>query len=427
MFYAYGEDIALSVCYFGGNTEIKYQCQYELIDGISISVEYDISDEIEAVNGLKMWTTATEFEPRDIIIADPDSSSYYLVKSAYYSGHTARYGSVDDRTISIFKSNSYFKCSSLESVLSISNSNSFSSIKIYSQEIYRQLENSSLSYTRTDEVTQISLKNKTEKEEVQINLNNINRICISDDWNCHRDGREHIDIKLTGYIDIKLEAPAPFDEIYQYLKELAVYLQLYKPGAFSFERIQMLIDEEYADYCVVFDEINIDKHSRPNSVEDKLIHFLESCYKTIPYRDGKEETRNIPYIISRRYRSIEDNFLSCFRFVECYYKRTTNLTSNIDVLKKALSDHPQRLSSFSTLGSNYINEIVALRNQYVHTGYYLKNYTLERKDRHGNVVEVYSNITFYWIYERTKLLYQLVMDIIFKAMLGYATYNYDYR
>ena len=94
---------------------------------------------------------------------------------------------------------------------------------------------------------------------------------------------------------------------------------------------------------------------------------------------------------------------------------------------RILSRHPQNISSFHTLGTDYIDEIIALRNQYVHTGFYLKNNTLEHKNRQGQVIAVYPNITAEWIYERTKLLYQIVMDIIFITMLGYNLYTYDYR
>ena len=417
----------MSICFFGADRQTKYRCTYELDEGITVSVEYDVSDEVESVNGMKIWSTSTKIPSRDIIVADPDTSSYILIRNAYYNGNTARYGSIDDRTISRFSSDSYFKCNNLESVLSISELTSFSKLKIFSKEVNRQIGSPSLSYTRTDEVTQIELKNKSQKECVLINNNNIKNITIGDDWICHREGREHLDVCITGYIEIELETPVAFDECYLYMKELAIYLQLFKAGAFEFEKFQLFVGTEYVEYCTIFDEINLKKRSIQNSVDSKLIEFLAACYRNIPYRDGQEETRNIPYIIIRRYRSLEDNFLTCFRFIECYYKRTTNLTSNSDVLTQALIDHPQNISNFKTLGADYKDEIIALRNQYVHTGFYLKNNTLERKNQQGLVRAVYPNITAEWIYERTKLLYQIVVDIIFKTMLGYDKYNYDYR
>ena len=417
----------MSVCFLGADRQTKYRCTYESEDGITLYVEYDISDEIESVNGLKTWSTSTKFPSRDIIVADPDTKSYILVKNAYYNGNTMRIGSIDDRTISKFKSDSFFKCNTLDSVLALSQEKSFSRIKIFSQEVNRQIASPSLSYVRTDEITQIGLKNKRENECVPININNIDSVCIGDEWVCHRDGREHIDIRISGSIELVLKKPEAFEECNKYLKELSVYLQLFKPGAFEFEKIQLLVGTEYVEYCINYDEINYKKRGIQNSVDGKLIGFLEACYKNIPYRDGQVETRNIPYIINRRYRSLEDNFLTCFRFIECYYKRSTNLSSNKDIITQSLSDHPQDTSSFQTLGTDYIDEIIALRNQYVHTGFYLKNNTLEKKNQQGQVLAVYSNITAEWIYERTKLLYQVVMDIIFKTMLGYNSYTYDYR
>ena len=417
----------MSICFLGTDRQTKYRCTYELDDGITVSAEYDVSDEVETVNGLKIWSTATKFPPRDIIVADPDSKSYIFVKNAYYNGNTMRFGSIDDRTISKFSADSFFKCNTLDSVLFLSEEKSFSRIKIFCKEVNRQIGSPSLSYTRTDETTQIGLKNKQQNECVLINNNNIDSICIGDEWVCHREGCEHIDIRISGSIELVLKKAEAFEECYKYLKELSVYLQLFKPGAFEFEKIQLLVGTEYVEYCTTFDEINLKKRSIQNSVDGKMIEFLEACYKNIPYRDGQVETRNIPYIINRKYRSLEDNFLTCFRFIECYYKRSTNLTANKDIITQALSDHPQDISSFQTLGTDYIDEIIALRNQYVHTGFYLKNNTLEHKNRHGKVIAVYPNITAEWIYERTKLLYQIVMDIIFITMLGYNLYTYDYR
>ena len=86
----------MSVCFLGADRQTKYRCTYELEDGITIYVEYDISDEIESVNGLKTWSTSTKFPSRDIIVADPDTKSYILAKNAYYNGNTMRIGSIDD-------------------------------------------------------------------------------------------------------------------------------------------------------------------------------------------------------------------------------------------------------------------------------------------------------------------------------------------
>ena len=57
------------------------------------------------------------------------------------------------------------------------------------------------------------------------------------------------------------------------------------------------------------------------SVTNDVLEFLLNCYSSIPYRNSKNEIRNIPYIILETSRNLEDNFLMFYRFIECYYKQ----------------------------------------------------------------------------------------------------------
>ena len=71
-----------------------------------------------------------------------------------------------------------------------------------------------------------------------------------------------------------------------------------------------------------------------------------------------------------------------------------------------------------------------LRNRYVHSGYYIKNNSLRItfKDLDEKTYKLKSytlnNVDVKWIYERTKILYSIVIDIIFKNMLGYEKYKF---
>ena len=71
-----------------------------------------------------------------------------------------------------------------------------------------------------------------------------------------------------------------------------------------------------------------------------------------------------------------------------------------------------------------------LRNRYVHSGYYIKNNSLKItfKDLDGKTSKLknytLNNIDVKWIYERTKILYSIAIDIIFKNMLGYEKYKF---
>lgn len=118
-----------------------------------------------------------------------------------------------------------------------------------------------------------------------------------------------------------------------------------------------------------------------------------------------------------------------FEYKENYYKkqqigniRTTFVTYSIKkhyTLDNNLSEEQIE---------NYAQEIIYLRNHYVHSGYFIKNSCLRvsfekingKKNPRDYTV---TNVDVYWIYERTKILYRIVIDIIFHNMLGYSDYN----
>jgi hypothetical protein len=77
----------------------------------------------------------------------------------------------------------------------------------------------------------------------------------------------------------------------------------------------------------------------------------------------------------------------------------------------------------------YAQEIICLRNHYVHSGYYVKNDCLrivfERIEGKKNPKDyTENNVDFEWIYERTKILYTIAIDIIFSKMLGFTEYRF---
>ena len=66
----------------------------------------------------------------------------------------------------------------------------------------------------------------------------------------------------------------------------------------------------------------------------------------------------------------------------------------------------------------------------MHSGYYIKNnslkITFKDLDEKTSKLKNYTlnNVDVKWIYERTKILYKIVIDIIFKNMLGYEKYKF---
>ena len=151
----------------------------------------------------------------------------------------------------------------------------------------------------------------------------------------------------------------------------------------------------------------------------------------IPYRNSKNEIRNIPYIILYTSRNLEDNFLMFYRFIECYYKKQP-----IENIKRTFIEYSIKNNYKENLGlneeefENLVYEIISLRNHYVHEGYYIKNEELyisfpkiNQKTNPKNYVA--KNVDVKWIYEKTKILYKIVIDIIFKNMLNYQNYNFN--
>jgi hypothetical protein len=74
-------------------------------------------------------------------------------------------------------------------------------------------------------------------------------------------------------------------------------------------------------------------------------------------------------------------------------------------------------------------EIISLRNHYTHSGYYIKNHSIKVKfkkiGKQANPKNyTANNVDFKSIYKRTKILYDIVIDIIFRNMLEIEDYNF---
>lgn len=117
-----------------------------------------------------------------------------------------------------------------------------------------------------------------------------------------------------------------------------------------------------------------------------------------------------------------------YKFIECYYKKQ-NITTNF-ISYSIINNYKKS----STMGNeeieNLSQEIICLRNHYVHSGYFLKNDSLKinfkkvgRKSNPKNYTV--NKIDVDWIYEKTKILYEIVIDIIFKNMLNFEQYKFE--
>ncbi|MED9924751.1 MAG: hypothetical protein UFI45_05740 [Clostridia bacterium] len=423
----------MAVCYFNDKYDEKYDCQYEVKkDGIEIVVNYDIDDEIPAINGVRTFGINTEFKKRDILIIDYQTKMNYLLKNAYYCGHSEVLGTPDGGYKTRFFSRFYFWDKNYEKICDLQNGNNIKKIRIYSNIINELIGYPSLYKEENKNEYIIKLRRDTSKQRVEVNLNNIKSIEISDDWTSeHKRKSNEIDIKLNGYIEIEMDNCINYEDIYNYVQELIIYFQLLKPCKFNINKIVVEIEKLYYGFCLPINEMNYKNSYVEKSVTNDVLEFLLNCYSSIPYRNSKNEIRNIPYIILETSRNLEDNFLMFYRFIECYYKQQPIKDIKTTFIKYSIENNYKKVNQIEeNIIENIVYEIISLRNHYVHEGYYIKDKKLyiafpkvNGKANPKNYIA--KNVDVDWIYEKTKILYEIVVDIIFRKMLNYDNYKFN--
>jgi len=421
----------MAVCFFSGDYETKYDCDYEIEnDKVKVIVDYDISEEIKPdSNGVICFSRNTEFERRDILIVDYENKKNLLLKEAYYGGHTNVFGTPDGSNRTCFFSSIYFYHGNIEKLCDLPKTPKVKKIKIYSNAINNFIGCPSLTLIESEDEYSIKLKRESQTREIIIGKNYINKIVIGDCWNSKHSFNEYnIDVKLNGYIEIELTRRFNYDKACDFVYELIIFMQLLYPNKFDISKINVMVDNVYYGLFFPLKEMKIDSKPIEPTVNDDILLFLEKCYSLIPYRNSKAEIRNIPYIILNTYRGIEDNFLMFYRFIECYYKKKGIVNEFINYSIK------NNFSNSRTMTEDEIEmlseQIVSLRNKYVHSGYYIKNNSLKIKfkdiDESTPNPKNYTdnNVDWEWIFNKAEVLYEAVINIIFSDMLNYSDYNF---
>ena len=308
-----------------------------------------------------------------------------------------------------------------------------SRIRVFSKSINKLIGYPSLKMEKSDKEYVIKLSKEKSNKSISLNNDGIKDIVVSDDWTSKREKTGNLIINFNGYIEITLTKRNNYTEVSSFVNELVIFMQLYFPDNFSVDKIWCMVDENYYELITNQMEVKCTKRYTEKTVEVGLLEFLSNCYNKIPYRKSKNEIRNIPYIVINTSRNIEDNFLMFYRFIECYYKK-----QNITNIRKRFVSYSIRNNYASAINwtdeqiESYSQEITCLRNHYVHSGYFIKNSSLkisfEKIDGKKNPKDyTVSNLNISWIYERTKILYRITLDIIFREMLGYDDYNFEKR
>lgn len=420
----------MPVCYFNSDFTKKYDCEYEIKDGtIEVIVDYDVMDEVETVNGVKLFGGNTEFAERDIFIVDFRTKNNYLVKNAFFTGVNRIFGTLDGGAKTKFRSPIFLTHKDTAKLGSLPVTPKVKSIKVFSKSILDWIGYPSLLMKKTDDSIEIKLSRVHQGISTSLNTNFIKQITVADDWNSLRNSNErNITIDFSGYIEIELTKRINYDKISEFVNELLIYMQLYSPDRFWVDKIFVLIEDTYYAISVPLVEVNHNDKYVEKTVDDNLLDFLKKCYTNIPYRNSKTEIRNIPYIVLKTTRSMEDNFLMFYRFIECYYKKT-HPEGRKKFISIGFTEHYNKSNLTEEQIENYIQEIICLRNHYVHSGYYIKNASLriafDKIGRKKNPKDYTANsVDASWVYERTKILYLIAVDIIYKDMLGYGVYRY---
>lgn len=422
----------MAVCYLFANYEVQYKCKYNITkDFIEVETDYDIEEEIEAKNGLKLLGSHTQFKERDILIIDYQNKSNFLLKNARYVGRSSVYGTPDGGRKTKFRTRNYFRHGDYEKLIDLQKMPKISKIRIFSKSINKLIGYPSLAIEKSEKEYVIRLSKEKLNNIIELNSNGIKNIVVSDDWTSKRDKTGDFIINCNGYIEINLTRRKNYTEVSSFVNELVIYMQLYFPDNFSVEKIWVNVDGNYYELIIPTIEVKSNEKYTETTVKAGLLKFLNSCYNAIPYRKSKTEIRNIPYIVLNTSRNIEDNFLMFYRFVECYYKKQAIPDIKKKFISYSIREHYALKANLTDEQiDNYSQEIICLRNHYVHSGYFIKNASLKisfekrggKKDPRDYTV---TNLDIWWIYERTKILYQIALDIIFRKMLGYSNYKFE--
>lgn len=417
----------MAVCFIDGNYNIQYKCSYNITNenDVEVDIEYDIGQEIEDKNGIRIEEGKSNFKERDILIIDSDNNKNYLLKNSYFIGYSNYYRSYEAKEIARFKGVLYFYNCNIEQIKMLKKTPKIKKIRIFSKSICDLIGRPSAAYKTNNEEYSVHLLKNHKAQIVEINQNNIAYIGVNDTWTYSSNPKCYQDkIDFSGYIEIKFRRRVNYDELSNYINEIILYMQLYYPNKVEIEKILVEVDDCFFQFNTKIKKVElIDKHVDKTVNEDILI-FLKNCYYSIPYRNSRAEIRNIPYIVINKYRSVEDNFLMYYRFIECYCKKL-----QIEDIKKlfvsyALRNYVKNKTLTAEEIDKYSHEIVSLRNHYVHSGYYLRNCSLkisfEEKEKNYTV----NNIDGNWLFERVELLYKACIHIIFSEMLGYKKYLY---
>ncbi len=417
----------MAVCFFNNNLSKSYRCTYSFDEDaeLSVNVEYDVVEEIPSENGVR-FVGSFVYPNRDILIADSENKKYYLMKNAYYTGNSNRYAVVDSKSITIFKSSVYFSHETFDGLTKLVEKPKCDAIRIFSKDFIRFVGLKSVKLVLAEDKVIITLSKTEEPVDFDISTTKIKGIKYRDSWEEKQDlkhGRMSIDI--TPYIEIQFKRKQKYEDVHKFVFELALYMQLFAKGSFKLDKICVCVSNEWYGLNCSVRKFNYSEKNK-NHVDDQLPSFLKKCYLSIDYSfTTKTWLRNISYAVGNHSRNLEDTFLLFYKFIECFYKAKNEKGASRSFISRAIEEHYVDKKYSEEELKKLSREIVCLRNHYVHSGYFIKNYCLrisQPKDD-SSFLPYTANVDFEWIFSRTDILNKITLDIIYREILGYEHYR----
>lgn len=409
------------------DTNKEYYCEYEIKDNeFFVRVDYDVEKEIEK-NGCICIGNNTHFKKRDIIIMDEETN--YLLKNATCIGPINKYSTGLSYCMSEYKAKTYISNKDISKLLSLKKTPKIKKIIINSDDLSFILGNhvvtKILKFNKDKRISVETIEVNYEKidDTIDVNFANIKKINIGNRV-IKKEERIH-DIKIHEYGCIELEfiKRVKYTDLYEYINELLLYVQLFLSNRITILSIYACIDESIYRMNNNYDGEFTNRVYFNRNVEESIGPFLKKCYQTIDYRNNSDRLRNIYGIITKQTRNIEDDFLLYYRFIECYYKA---MKTN-KVLERSINEHYTSINSKIEI-KKMAAEIVNLRNHYVHSGYHIKGKTLKIDGKKFGIDSyIINNADINWIYHKTCILYKIAIDIIYKDILCYDKYTYVYK
>lgn len=363
----------MAYCFFDDEIKNTYSCNYEIEnEKINIEVDFGYADRetlTKTVNG-----TQKIIYPETITIVDEKQKLYIKTFFAFYS----RYEITSDffmRTKKRYHSNSYLKTNILANLPIIQKDSVVSELRVYHEALDMFYENKSKDIIRKGNVATITLdSDKPSEKIIKVKKFNIKEINLYSGWISKTSERE-VHINYFNKLILSFKKPIQLEKLFSYERLLNIMFNGFCPQNKPIYKCEILIDGK--SYEFVSKNIN---YSPDFSLKftDVIEHNIENyIIKFINKFDIKESDFNlINSFYNTKKLFAEDKYVIYYRFLELSLKATDPEYW----LEKLLKDNKQLIKHCGLkFTKKLFLEIITLRNQYAHEGYFIPNHKLAVK------------------------------------------------